>query len=168
MGLERDRCRRPIEASEVPHLLELGRSLRSWRQLVRLTQTALADELAMDPNHVWRLEAGRRRTRASTVEAIADVIAAAGRRAGVDVDRTEVRRSLIAAAGPALAPESAKSATSIDRKRKRRRRANLRHDIALVRSVVDGENAEPVRGGPELFLRRRLMAELDRAFPSSD
>lgn len=140
----------------MPLLLDLGRTLAGWRQEAGLTQAALADALALDRVHLWRLEKGRRRTRASTLEEIARVL---GKPSGVPA--VEIFDSLIDAAGAAIAPESAKSEGSIRRKRKRRRKAALRQDLQAIRVLVEGPDAPPVGGGPELFLRRRVYAAID-------
>lgn len=157
-----DRCRRPIEANEVPFLLDLGQTLQHWRRRAGMTQSALAESVAMSDRHIWRLEHGRRRTRSSTLDGIARAIAVTGRRNGaIDVPSDVILDALVAAAGPTLAPETSKSVTSIERKRKRRRKADLRHDLTLIRAIVDGPDAEPVGGGPLLFLARRTHAALD-------
>lgn len=161
-SFDRDPCRRPITDEERPHLLELGRRLRYWRQRAGLTQAALADALAMAELHIWRIEKARRRTRRSTLREIAAVIASSCRQRGDGVNAADVLAEFLTAGGPGIAPESPKSDGSVRRKRKRRRRENLKHDLALIRQLVDGPDAEPVSGGPELFLRRRVNAAMDR------
>ena len=153
-----DPCRRPITANEVPHLLELGRTLRDWRARAGMTQRALADALAMNHVHVWRIEKGRRRTRASTLTHIALALADATRRSASPLDAVEILTAFLEAGGEAIAPDTAKSERSVQRKRKRRTRENLKHDLAMIRSLVDGPNAERVHGGPEHKLRERIDA----------
>lgn len=143
-------------------MVELGQRLRYWRERAGLTQAALADALAMAKLHIWRIEKARRRTRRSTLREIAAVIADSCRRRGDRVNAADVLAEFLDAGGLAIAPESKKSEGSVRRKRKRRTKANLRHDLELVRQLVDGPDAEPVSGGPELFLRRRVNAALDR------
>lgn len=155
-----DVCRRPITDDEIPALLELGRVLRHWRLRAGMTQARLADVLAMDPNHLWRVERGRRRTRESTLTHIAVALADATRRTADPLDAVEVLAALLDAGADVLAPETARSERSIPRKRKRRTRANLRHDLAMIIEMTGGDPSQ-VKGGPELYLRRRVDAACD-------
>jgi transcriptional regulator with XRE-family HTH domain len=155
---ERDKCRRPITADEVPYLLDLGRTLRYWRTAADMTQAALADALAMSAVHVWRIEHGRRRTRRSTLTHIALALADASRRAGRTLDAVDVLSAFLEAGGPAIAPESPKSERSVERKQKRRVRENLKHDLVAIVERVDGPAAALLTGGPEMYLRRRVDA----------
>lgn len=148
-----DSCRRPITPDEAPYLAALGRVLRSWRTRAGLTQTELADRLAMSRVHVYRLEAGRRRTRQSTLEHIAHAIAWECRRRGHDVASRQVLSELLTAGGSAVAPETARSAGSVERKLGRRRREALRADLRGVAEML-GRTIET--SGPEYLLRRRL------------
>jgi transcriptional regulator with XRE-family HTH domain len=100
----------------VPDLERLGQGLSILRRSVGLTQRNLAIGASLDPSTVHRIEVGRRRTRASTLARIAQVLVDAAPDVG-HVD--EVTSFLVMLAGSALAPESAFQ-ERIDRRRQRR------------------------------------------------
>lgn len=147
-----------VTVDEAPYTRRLGQLLRLLRHAAGMTQRELADNLALGRSTLTMLELGRRRTRLSTLREIAAVLAPL-----VGRDCEVVLAALVQAAGPALAAESARSEGSIARKRKRKAREDLKHDIAMVRRVA--KDSTPVEGGPRFMLRRRLNAELDRVFP---
>ena len=70
-------CRRPIEASDLQNLRELGREVRALRfvggrLVVRSSELGL---LAQVPRRtLWRIETGIRRTRQSTLQRIAKAV----------------------------------------------------------------------------------------------
>lgn len=154
MSVEREPWR-VVTDDEVPKLIELGQRLRYWRLQAGITQAALADALAMHRVHMSRIERGRRRTRQSTLTHIAIALVEAGRRSGHPLDAVEILTDLLDAGGEAIAPESNRSEWSVQRKRKRRVRENLKHDTAMILELVGATDELPVQGGPELFLRRR-------------
>ncbi|MCU1692983.1 MAG: hypothetical protein JWM64_2074 [Frankiales bacterium] len=93
--------RRPLQPEELPHLQALGATLRHARVLAVVTQEQLAQGAALSVRFLQRLEAGQRRTRASTLGRIAYFLALF-----LDVDHDDLVDLLVDAAGPALAPES--------------------------------------------------------------
>ncbi len=100
----RRQCRRPIAAYEVAYLQQLGFVLARLRQAAFLSQTELARGAQVSRQTVARVEAGTRRTRASTLRAMAEVLAATR---WVDLGYPEeLTAELVRLAGPALAPES--------------------------------------------------------------
>jgi transcriptional regulator with XRE-family HTH domain len=108
-----DPCRRPIRPEEIPDLLRLARLLSETRRAAGLTRSQVARAASLSVRHVQRLEDGGRRTRTSTLERLA---------LALDPDKADLLlRSLIHAAGQALAPESL-HAERVARRRARRDR----------------------------------------------
>ena len=147
-----------LTEAELPHAVRLAELLWALRMDARLTQVALAGYVGITNSMVCHLEHARRRTRRSTLREFARVLGPATGR-----DPSQVLAALVAAAGPALAAETARSEGSIARKRKRRRREALKHDLELLNRVLGDD--DPVKGGPEFMLRRRVNEALNRAFP---
>lgn len=95
---ERRWSRRLIDPAEAVALEALGRHLAATRRGAKLTQAAVAERAELSVSHLGKLEAGARRTRASTLARIA---------AALDPDRAvDLTDGFIALAGPALAAES--------------------------------------------------------------
>jgi len=94
-----------VEEWERPHLERLGAEVRRLRRSVGLSQRALERRMGRDPSGghglIPRIEAGTRRTRASTLEELAKALY----RAGVREDPWGLAEWLAGLAGPALAPE---------------------------------------------------------------
>lgn len=146
-----------LTPAEVPYTRRLGQGIRFLRTDAGWSRHQLADAVCMASGSIANLELGRRRTRRSTLQEIAKSLGVA-----TDRDPTEVLEWLVALAGPALAVETAKSPTSIARKRARRRRENLKRDLAKLNEIVGDD--EPVSGGPEFMLRRRALDAAQRVF----
>ena len=91
---------RPIADWERPYLERMGQRLRELRRLSGLTQEQLGRAARLHATSVRNIEAGRRRTRRST---LCRLVAGLGVRA-CDVERYV--DELAALAGPALAEES--------------------------------------------------------------
>lgn len=108
--------RLPLQPHEVGPALALGRLIRSRRLATGRTIAALADAAEISPRHWRRLEAGERRTRASTLDRIA---------AALGVDPVE----LAEAAGPALADESVYADRVAARRARRTRRRRWALDV---------------------------------------
>ncbi len=113
----RAQSQRPISREEVPHLLKLGRKVRSLRRSVLMTQDQLGRGAKISRQQVARIEAGTRRTRESTLRALAEVLT--GSRWFDLGCPEELTAELVRLAGPALAPESA-YADKINERRQRR------------------------------------------------
>jgi len=93
---------RPVEPWERPYLQALGAELRRLRHRAGLSQRALERRAGYGVGLVCGIEAGSRRTRASTIRALVEMLHQAGL-AG-NVDATVAR--LVELAGPCLAAES--------------------------------------------------------------
>lgn len=125
-------CRRPIAATEVPHLQALAQALREARNAAGLGQAAVAKRIGLSPRAMHRIEAGTRRTRRSTLTRIAGTLVLADPRLG-PVDA--LLAHFVDAAGLALAPESP-WAERLERRRKKRvsRRAKNESNASNDRS----------------------------------
>lgn len=140
-------ARRPIGPAEVPHLEALGRRLSELRRAAGLSRAALARAAELSSPTVGRLEAGTRRTRASTLARLAGALA------GPD-EAPALVAELAALAGPALAPES-DFAERVDRRRARRARRAERE--------AEAEEARQERADAALAAEaRRRAAASDR------
>jgi transcriptional regulator with XRE-family HTH domain len=91
---------RPIELHEVPHLEALGQGLRALREQLGLDRREMARRTGLAQHHLYCIETGRTRTRASTLEWLATCL--------TDTPETaqRVAAELTALAGPAIAPEA--------------------------------------------------------------
>jgi hypothetical protein len=135
-------CRRPIEASDLENLRELGREVRALRfvrgrLVVRSSQFGL---LAQVPRMtLWRIEAGVRRTRQSTLQRIAKAASLLNPSAGT---QDEILERLIKAAGTSLAPPSPYQ-YRINRRRMRRfRKTNANYYLR----ELSGRDSSAVKG----------------------
>jgi transcriptional regulator with XRE-family HTH domain len=114
----RKACRRPIDEWEVAHLERLAAGLRTARNVAGLSQDALAWRANLNPSTIYRIEAGVRRTRLSTLRRIAEALVGA---APWMVDADRLAADLATLAGLGLAPES-QYRERIERRRARRER----------------------------------------------
>ncbi len=115
---QRNQCRRPIKPEEVPDLERLGKLLRDFRHAAGLTQLEVQWLSRTSRVQIARIEAGTRRTRASTLHRIAAALALVDPSLGrAETLSTRLRK----AAGQAIAPESQYRAR-VDRRRGRRAR----------------------------------------------
>ena len=115
--------RRPITADEQPGLTTLGRLLRGYRTSAHLTRAALAQLVGVHPSTIERIERATRRTRRSTLEAIAMALAEV-----IGQPTSAISSPLLTVGAPVLAPES-EYADRIARRRQRRyRKAKNTHD----------------------------------------
>lgn len=104
--------RRPLTDFERPFLQRMGRRLRKVREDAGYARRELSDPTALNPQTIYRIELGLRRTRRSTLRVLAEVL----------VDHPEaLTAELVDLAGPALAAESP-YAERIARRRSRRLR----------------------------------------------
>lgn len=166
--------RRPILERERPHLERLGVALATTRRACGLTQREVALGAALSRTHVDRLEAGRRRTRRSTLRRIAAVFVVEEPRLG-SVDR--VVADFLRFAGPALAEES-EYAERVARRRalrterawqdeEQRQRLDLLHHLyelewgRLSRYRPDGQ-LEEVRAELSGYFAQRMQDERRR------
>lgn len=134
-GAGRERGRRPVTPDEVPHLVAVGELLRGLRLEASLTQAEVAARASMRPQSVSGIERGEWRTRRSTLERMVCALVD-------DDDRAEVLvEELVAAAGPALAPESryAERAERRRRRRKERAIAQAAADVGALRAALEVE-----------------------------
>lgn len=171
------RGRRPIEPHEEPYLAALGAEIRALRlaarptveeQMLRrvdarapirnegvLRQAELARRAEVSAGFVSDLERGRWRTRRSTLERIV--------RALVDEELVaEVLDGLVAAAGPALAPES-QHFERVTRRRQARAAQERARTRSILRSVE--RQARQMRGDTGERLReltKGMREQLDR------
>lgn len=120
-------CRRPIEASDLQNLRELGREIRalrfvSGRLVVRSSELGL---LAQVPRMtLWRRETGVRRTRRSTLQRLAKAASRLNPSAGT---QDEILERLIKAAGNSLAPPSPYQYRVNRRRMRRFRKSNANY-----------------------------------------
>jgi len=119
-------CRRPIRAHERPHLLNIGRLLRTTREACGLSTAELGLYAELSRIQVWRIEQGQSRTRRSTLRRLAAGLAVAN----PSLPFGRLLDDLVDAAGPALAEESSYA------ERKARRRA-VRADRAWRQEMCD-------------------------------
>lgn len=115
----RAKSMRPIEAFEVPYLENLGELVRRERNRRNLTRRSVAEAAAMNTRTLEDIEDGTRRTRASTLGRIVGALVA------VDGSADDLHAAFVAAAGPALAPES-RYPERVARRRDRRLRKHER------------------------------------------
>ena len=141
---ERARCRRPITPDEVAGLEALGHALRWYRwRVARLTRSDLAVRSELSVRQIEQIERGIRRTRRSTLERIAAVLAATVPELG---EASDLADGLAELAGPALAPESIYR-DRVEKRRKARnaklrRSVSFRYTISRLRMRV-GETSIP-------------------------
>ncbi len=131
--------RRPITTDEQPGLDTLGRLLREYRTSAHLTRADLAQLVGVHPSTIERIERATRRTRRSTLEAIALALAEV-----IGQPTSAISSPLLTVGAPVLAPES-EYADRIARRRQRRHRKaenthHQRHREALWAAVyaLDG------------------------------
>lgn len=123
---DRARSRRPITDEEGVFLDALGDGLRQARLARGMGLRELAAVAAVNKTTLWRLETGRRRTRASTLRRLAEGLTPwADESAPDEAEIDALTERLVMLAGPALAPESP-HADRIARRRERRHRKKLR------------------------------------------
>jgi transcriptional regulator with XRE-family HTH domain len=103
---------RAITDDEVPHLLRMGARLEQLRMAAGMSRRAVADATGMNPQSIFRIERGLRRTRRRTLYLLAGA---------VSEDAEAAAAELVRLAGPALAPESP-WVHRIERRRQRRLR----------------------------------------------
>src|SRR5688500_4315628 len=120
-----------VTPAEEPHTEALGSRLRSLRVDAGLSRRELAALLCMSLSTIVNLEMGRRRTRRSTLCELVRVLAVL-----CGEDPQSLLAELVGLAGPALAAETKRSEGSIARKRARRTRENLKHDLALIYRIA--------------------------------
>src|SRR4051794_12203611 len=101
--MSRRDSRRPIEDWERHHLCALGALLLSSRVGLRRSQRETALRAEIGERHLRDLEHGERRTRRSTLTRIAVALVDSGN----EIEAKRLYADFQAAAGPALAPESA-------------------------------------------------------------
>jgi transcriptional regulator with XRE-family HTH domain len=126
-------------AWEVPWLLRLGACLRALRMEAGLSQRALAARSGLAERSLRRIEHGHRRTRASTLQRLAEVLVRNDSARFGSADAVLVQ--LLAAAGPGLAEES-DYRWRVDARR--RRRAKKQRWRTLTEHTVE---RSPLLGG---------------------
>jgi transcriptional regulator with XRE-family HTH domain len=135
-------ARRPITSAELPALALMGARVRELREAAGFGQGGLAEAAGLSRRGLSMLERGVRRTRRSTIDRLAGVLAEPlGRLAG------EISEELaaLALAGDALAPESdypERVARRAERRqaRRRRHREATAAEQARVQAEVDRLN----------------------------
>ena len=110
--------RRPIAPEEVQHLERLASELRSQRTAAELSRPELAALSSTSAETIKGIELMKARTRVSTLERLSQALAHAQPQLGV---AESLLSRLVAAAGPALAPES-KYSGRVESRRNRRAR----------------------------------------------
>ncbi|MGD0595833.1 MAG: helix-turn-helix transcriptional regulator [Acidimicrobiales bacterium] len=154
----RANCRRPIEPWEVPDLERLAAGLRTVRLAAGLTQWDLAQHARLNESTIYQIEAAVRRTRASTLRRIAEVLVNRWEPPLGDVD--QVTADLVAMAGAALAPES-EYAEANERARERReeRERRIEEELADLNEAYRRKQAER---RADIAYRKRKKAERQR------
>lgn len=117
--IERARGRRPIEPDELPFLLALGDELRRMREMMGLSRPALAWASGVSERTVLNIEHATRRTRHTTLHALAVGLADSD-----DADADGITARFVELAGPTLAPSNRFS----DRREHNRSRRQARAD----------------------------------------
>ncbi len=134
-----DSCRRPVAGWEVPLLVRLGTCLRELRTQAGLSQRELAAKAGLAERSVRRIEHGHRRTRASTLQRLAEVLVGDAPRHG---SADDVLDQLLSAAGSGLAEES-EYRWRVDARRRRReakqgKRVVTEHILVGITRLPDG------------------------------
>ena len=142
--------RRPIAPEEVQHLERLASELRSQRTAAELSRPELAALSSTSAETIKGIELMKARTRVSTLERLSRALAHAQPQLGV---AESLLARLVAAAGPALAPES-KYSDRVEARRERRARKGRylpKRSKRLLVMVIE----RPVGGDtPKSFLAR--------------
>lgn len=134
---------RPITPEEEIHLASLGRRIKQLRIRAGMTRLDVSVETGLNPQTIYRIERGLRRTRQRTLRVITSAISDQPDALAVE---------LVKLAGPALAPESA-WAGRIEQRRLRRIR---RHEVLQQREEYRVE-----RDAQEAEWRRRTESHLE-------
>lgn len=105
---ERDRrwSRRPIGPEEAARLEELGRQIEGFRRRLGISRVDVAAGAGIGDSHLYRIERGLRRTRASTLRRVVEAVverADPNDQEVIDIDVTVAR--LLVVAGDSIAPE---------------------------------------------------------------
>jgi transcriptional regulator with XRE-family HTH domain len=108
--------RRPIEDWETPYLEALGAALKTARLAAGLSRAGMARGAEVSEETIYRIEAGLRRTRLSTLERIAVFLYEES-----SEDPWRMTDHFASVAGPSLAPESV-FPERVERRRARRER----------------------------------------------
>jgi transcriptional regulator with XRE-family HTH domain len=147
-----------ITDDELPHLAELGRRLRALRETVGLSQEQLGWECDLARPTITLLEQGRRRTRRSTIERIADALV----RSGLNLPAGVVVQVLVDAAGPALAPESIYAKRTARRRARRKRKAER-----AVAALLAERSENPLPAPAVVYEEGRRRADRQTAHESA-
>lgn len=149
----RAQCLRSIAAEEVPHLRRLGGVVARLRRAAFLTQYELGRGAHVSRQQVARVEAGTRRTRRSTLRAMADVLTDTLPTLGEPDDLTD---QLVDLAGPALAPESSYAETIQSRRVTRVVRWDRQQRLRRVLRDLEAEQRKRRRE------ERRIVRQIER------
>lgn len=137
---ERASCRKPILDSEVPALEALGRAIEAAREAAGLRRWELAAWAELSEHHLLRLEAGVRRTRASTLVRIAEaIVKGEAETADVPPGRAQALLGRFLAAGAGVVADESPFAERLDRRRARRQRRLQREAEEIERMLAERE-----------------------------
>lgn len=150
---QRMRVRRPIESREAPHLERLASMLRSLRGSAGLTRRELGAISDTSASTIRDIERTTARTRRSTLTRLARALA----KVRPELSPAEVLLArLVAAVGPALAPESRYAKQVEERRRRWARKGRFgskpRRELRIERPLP-GET-------PDGFIRRMAQRNL--------
>ena len=147
--------RHPLSAEEIVRLERLGERLRAHRLAAGLTRTAMGLAADLNPQSVYRIEVGTRRTRKSTLRRIA---------AALDHEPERLVDELVRLAGPSLAPESAYAERVARRRGRRARRRQVPIDREAYRANRERLEARWAEDSARHAAFRGSMRALDVLF----
>jgi transcriptional regulator with XRE-family HTH domain len=141
---------RPISVNEHSHLLQMGALLEQLRKAADMSRRDVAEATGMNPQSIYRIERGLRRTRRRTLRLLAEAVAH---------DRDAAAAELVRLAGPALAPES----PWVERIERRRARRLRRVQAQRERREYQARRAAQLAQWHRSRVRRSELASVSRA-----
>lgn len=74
LAKHRAEARRPMTTREIPYAVRLGKAVKMYRLMARVTVTDMAELAELSVRSIYRIEQGTRRTRESTLLRISTVL----------------------------------------------------------------------------------------------
>ena len=132
LAKHRAEARRPMTTREIPYAVRLGKAVKMYRLMARVTVTDMAELAELSVRSIYRIEQGTRRTRESTLLRISTVLTR-----HLNVTAGELTAEFVHIAGKALAPESSPEfQVKIDRRRELRTRKKIERIIRHQQTVA--------------------------------